>query len=117
MCRLAGQLHGGLLDRTAAFWQLPTGDSGVSSSRSAGGQDEGRLSGQLGVEPGDACGQSGLDLAAVGIEELDAVYLAGKRHELDQRQTMLMMRDEQGDGAPPRTETDLEGGTAVIRLQ
>ena len=60
--------------------------------------------------------EDGRPLAAAGVDELNALYLAGKRHELDQRQTTLMMRDEEGDGAPPRTRVDLEAGTAVVRL-
>jgi hypothetical protein len=60
--------------------------------------------------------EDGRSLAAVGVDELNALYIGGKRHELDQRQTTLMMRDEEGDGAPPRTRVDLETGTAVVRL-
>ncbi|MFI9103801.1 DUF6191 domain-containing protein [Streptomyces fildesensis] len=26
------------------------------------------------------------------------------------------MRDEEGDGAPPRSRIDLDGGTAVLRI-
>lgn len=59
--------------------------------------------------------EDGRPLAAVGLDELHAIYYASKRHELDQRQTSLMMRDEEGDGAPPRSKVDLDAGTAVIR--
>jgi Family of unknown function (DUF6191) len=27
-----------------------------------------------------------------------------------------MLRDDQGDGAPPRTRVDLDGGRAIVRL-
>jgi hypothetical protein len=27
-----------------------------------------------------------------------------------------MLRDDQGDGAPPRTRVDLDGGLAVVQL-
>lgn len=57
----------------------------------------------------------GRPMAAAGFEQLDIIYGASKRHELDQRQTSLMLRDEEGDGAPPRSRVDLDAGTAVIR--
>ncbi|MGI8335697.1 DUF6191 domain-containing protein [Actinomadura scrupuli] len=61
--------------------------------------------------------ESGRPMAAPGLDELHAIYYAAKRHELDQRQTSLMLRDEEGDAAPPRSEVDLEASTAVIRLR
>ncbi|WP_437115001.1 DUF6191 domain-containing protein [Streptomyces flaveolus] len=34
-----------------------------------------------------------------------------------ERQSALLMRDDEGDGAPPnRTTVDLDGGTAVVRM-
>ncbi|SEF92736.1 hypothetical protein SAMN04489712_102535 [Thermomonospora echinospora] len=60
--------------------------------------------------------EDGRPLAAAGIDELHALYYAAKRHELDQRQTSLMLREEEGDGAPPRSKVDLDTGTAVIRM-
>lgn len=59
--------------------------------------------------------ESGRPRAAPGIDELQAFFYATKRHELDQRQTSLMLRDEEGDGAPPHSEVDLDAGTAIIR--
>jgi hypothetical protein len=59
--------------------------------------------------------ESGRPLAASGIEEMHAILYAAKRHELDQRRTSLMLRDEEADGAPPRSTVDLDRGTAVIR--
>ena len=60
--------------------------------------------------------EDGRPMAAVGIDELHAIYYAGKRHELDERQSSLMLRDEEGDGAPPRSEVDLDAGAAIIRV-
>lgn len=54
-------------------------------------------------------------ISAIGLDEGLALFHATKRHELDERQHVLMMRDEEGDSAPPRTKIDLEGGKAVIR--
>lgn len=53
-------------------------------------------------------------LAAPGIDELQAIFHASKRHELDQRRTSLMLRDDEEDGAPPRSRVDLDAGTATI---
>ncbi|MFI6155491.1 DUF6191 domain-containing protein [Kitasatospora sp. NPDC051170] len=56
-------------------------------------------------------------VSATGFEQLHANFSAGKQHELKERQAVLMLRDEEGDGAPPRhSEVDLARGRAVIRL-
>ncbi|XVQ11208.1 DUF6191 domain-containing protein [Spirillospora sp. CA-255316] len=52
----------------------------------------------------------GRPMAATGFEELQALYTSTKRHEIDQRQSSLIMREEEGDNA-----VDLDAGTAVIR--
>ncbi|MGH3387796.1 MAG: DUF6191 domain-containing protein [Actinomadura sp.] len=57
----------------------------------------------------------GRPMAAPGIDELHAIFYATKRHEMDQRRTSLMLRDEETDGAPPRSEVDLNAGSAIIR--
>ncbi len=41
---------------------------------------------------------------------------AGKRLELEQCRTQQLLRDEPHDGAPPRSEVDLDRRTATIRL-
>ncbi|MFD4400612.1 DUF6191 domain-containing protein [Kitasatospora sp. NPDC058478] len=53
-------------------------------------------------------------ISATGFEQLHAQFAAGKQHELDERGTTLMLRDEEGEGAPPRTRVDLAGGKAVV---
>lgn len=53
-------------------------------------------------------------ISATGFEQLHAQFAAGKQHELEQRRTTLMLRDEDGEGAPPRTRVDLAGGRAVV---
>ncbi|WP_380277649.1 DUF6191 domain-containing protein [Kitasatospora purpeofusca] len=53
-------------------------------------------------------------ISATGFEQLHAQFAAGKQHELDERQSTLMLRDEEDDGAPPRTRVDLASGVAVV---
>lgn len=60
-------------------------------------------------------GEDGRAISAVSLDEMDALFYATKRYELDQRRSSLMLRDEENDGAPPHSEVDLETGTAIIR--
>jgi hypothetical protein len=55
-------------------------------------------------------------ISATGFEQLHATFAAGKQHQLDERTSALMLRDEEADGAPPRSRVDLDGGRAVLRL-
>ncbi|MGW0755950.1 DUF6191 domain-containing protein [Streptomyces sp. NPDC002814] len=56
-------------------------------------------------------------VSATGFEQLHGALSPGKQHELKQRQSSLVMRDDEEDGAPPnRTRVDLGGGVAVVRL-
>ncbi|MEV0280772.1 DUF6191 domain-containing protein [Streptomyces sp. NPDC050610] len=56
-------------------------------------------------------------ISATGFEQLHATFSQGKQSELKERQSALILRDDEEDGAPPhRTVVDLKGGTAVIRL-
>ncbi|MFI6101944.1 DUF6191 domain-containing protein [Lentzea sp. NPDC051213] len=59
---------------------------------------------------------SGAPIAAVGFEELGANFEGAKRDELEHRKEERQRRDEEGDGAPPRSRVDLDGGTAVLKL-
>ncbi|MGW1210475.1 DUF6191 domain-containing protein [Streptomyces sp. NPDC002499] len=57
-------------------------------------------------------------ISATGFEQLHASFSPGKQNELKQRQSSLIMRDDEEDGAPPnRTTVNLDGGTAVVRLR
>ncbi|MEU6084636.1 DUF6191 domain-containing protein [Streptomyces sp. NPDC047108] len=56
-------------------------------------------------------------VSATGFEQLHASFSPGKQSELKERQSALLLRDDAEDGAPPRSEVDLTGGTAVIRLR
>lgn len=54
-------------------------------------------------------------LSAPGLDEMHAILYVGKRHELDQKQSSLLLRDEVDENAPPRSRVDINSGTAVIR--
>ena len=65
--------------------------------------------------PGDA--GSGQAMAAAGIGELEAVLSPAKRQQIENLQTLEMLRDDDAEsGAPPRA-VDLDAGTAVIRVR
>ncbi|MEV8095761.1 DUF6191 domain-containing protein [Kitasatospora sp. NPDC085879] len=66
--------------------------------------------------PWRGAGREG-QVSATGFEQLHAQFAAGKQHELKQRATTLMLRDEEGDGAPPRGGVDLGRGTAVLPVR
>ena len=60
--------------------------------------------------------RGGTPMATAGIGELGATFEAGKREELEFRKEERQLRDEEGDGAPPRSHVDLDGGRAVLKL-
>ncbi|MFI7364424.1 DUF6191 domain-containing protein [Streptomyces sp. NPDC050149] len=56
-------------------------------------------------------------ISATGFEQLHATFSPGKQSELKERRSVLLLRDDEEDGAPPhRSTVDLDGGLAVIRL-
>ncbi|MES5817090.1 DUF6191 domain-containing protein [Streptomyces sp. RG80] len=71
--------------------------------------------GRAGVLPWRNAGRQG-QISATGFEQLHAALSPGKQHELEERQSALVMRDDEEDGAPPRSTIDLTSGKAVIRL-
>ncbi|MER7170033.1 DUF6191 domain-containing protein [Streptomyces mesophilus] len=55
-------------------------------------------------------------VSATGFEQLHGALSPGKQNELKERETALVLPDDEDDGAPPnRSIVDLDGGTAVIR--
>jgi hypothetical protein len=56
----------------------------------------------------------GRPISAVGSEQFDAVFTAGRHHKFEQQQSTLMHRDNPGDGAPGGFDIDLTSGTAVL---
>lgn len=57
----------------------------------------------------------GRPISAIAVGELDAFFHGTHRHQQEQRRSSLMLRDEENDGAPPRSRVDLDAGTAVVR--
>lgn len=65
-------------------------------------------------EPGrPAARQRGLGSTAT--EELHALIYPSKRAQLEQRRMESVLRDDEHEGAPPRSGIDLDAGTATIR--
>lgn len=55
-------------------------------------------------------------VSATGFEQLHGALSPGKQHEPKERESALVLRDDEEDGAPPhRTQIDLDSGVAVIR--
>ncbi|MBF6223896.1 hypothetical protein IU470_01990 [Nocardia abscessus] len=48
-------------------------------------------------------------------DEFTALFHSTKRMELDHRESVSMLRDEQDQGAPPLVGVDLERHTVVLR--
>ena len=55
-------------------------------------------------------------VSATGFDLLHAALSPGKADELAQRHTEELVRDEEDDGAPPRSRVDLEAGVAYLRI-
>ena len=50
-------------------------------------------------------------LSGTYADEVTAFFYGGKRMELEHRDSVSMMRDEEGQGAPPEHGVDLDKGT------
>jgi Family of unknown function (DUF6191) len=53
-------------------------------------------------------------LAATYVDEITAMFYGTKRIELDHRDSIMMLRDEDAEGAPP-LRVDLDNGVVFIR--
>ncbi|MFF2193908.1 DUF6191 domain-containing protein [Streptomyces sp. NPDC058157] len=72
--------------------------------------------GRAGVLPWRNSARQG-QVSTTGFEQLHASLSPGKQNELKERQSALVMPDNEDDGAPPnRTTVDLAAGTAVVRI-
>ncbi|MFI6494077.1 DUF6191 domain-containing protein [Streptomyces sp. NPDC050564] len=60
--------------------------------------------------------RTGRSLSNIAFDEFTAVVNGNKTVELEQRRVELLRRDDEGDGAPPRSSVDLTKGTAFIVL-
>ena len=70
--------------------------------------------GKAGVLPWHRGGDS-RRASATGFEVLQATMSYGKSQELKQRQTSLVMREDEEAGAPPSRRVDLDSGKVVFR--
>ncbi|MEC3954546.1 DUF6191 domain-containing protein [Nocardia sp. CDC153] len=52
--------------------------------------------------------------AAIGLEQFDAAFNSAKRHEMEQRHSVLMHRENPGDG-DEGVDVDLTAGKATLR--
>jgi hypothetical protein len=59
----------------------------------------------------------GRSASVIGFEQFDAMFNAAKRHEFEERQAVLMHRDDPGDGAPGGMDVDLSRGRVRLRPQ
>ncbi|MGW0698517.1 DUF6191 domain-containing protein [Streptomyces sp. NPDC002867] len=60
--------------------------------------------------------RTGRSLSNIAFDEFTAVVNGNKTVELEQRRVELLRRDDESDGAPPRSSIDLTKGTAFIVL-
>nr|WP_042197311.1 DUF6191 domain-containing protein [Kibdelosporangium sp. MJ126-NF4] len=60
--------------------------------------------------------QLGTPLAETYINEFTAIFYGSKRVQLEHRDTMSMMREDDAQGAPPMG-VDLDGGTVVMPVR
>ncbi|MET9959926.1 DUF6191 domain-containing protein [Streptomyces sp. NPDC006326] len=58
--------------------------------------------------------RTGRSLSNTVFDEFTAVVHGNKTVELEQRRVELLQRDDETDGAPPRSSIDLTNGTAFI---
>ncbi|MFC7795375.1 DUF6191 domain-containing protein [Streptomyces cinereoruber] len=58
--------------------------------------------------------RTGRSLSSIAFDEFTAVINGNKTVELQQRRVELLLRDDESDGAPPRSSIDLAKGTAFI---
>jgi hypothetical protein len=61
-------------------------------------------------------GQPRHALSAAGADVFSAALDPGRAHDVDERQAAEMMREDETDGAPPRSRVDLDAGVAHLVL-
>ena len=59
--------------------------------------------------------KAGTPLTATYVNEFTAIFYGTKRTELDHRDSMSMMREEDAESAPPNVAVDLDNG--IVRLK
>lgn len=61
--------------------------------------------------------QAGAPLSSTYVNEFTAIFYGSKRVELDHRDSMSMMREDDAQGAPPAVGVDLDRGIVTMRRQ
>jgi hypothetical protein len=59
--------------------------------------------------------RAGTPVTATYINEFTAMFYGSKRMELDHRDSMSMLREEDAEGAPPGPRVDLDRGIVILR--
>jgi hypothetical protein len=59
--------------------------------------------------------RTGKRLSASYVDEYTAIFYGTKRMELNHRDSVEMLREEDAQGAPPRLGVDLDRGVVVLR--
>jgi hypothetical protein len=67
------------------------------------------------LRPGRQRKRPGTPVTATYVNEITALFYGTKRRELEHRDSVAMMREEDPQGAPPRLGIDLDRGTVVLR--
>ncbi|CRK60499.1 hypothetical protein [Alloactinosynnema sp. L-07] len=57
----------------------------------------------------------GTPLTATYVNEFTAMFYGSKRTELDHRDSVSLLREEDAEGAPPNHGVDLDRGVVVLR--
>jgi hypothetical protein len=55
-------------------------------------------------------------VSVAGLDALSALVEPGRAHELERRRTEALWREDEEEGAPPRSRVDLDAGIAYLRL-
>ncbi|MGW4803263.1 DUF6191 domain-containing protein [Kitasatospora sp. NPDC004272] len=59
----------------------------------------------------------GTSISQAGLDDFHAAFQASKRAQIEQRESERMLRDEEGDAAPPANRVDLVGGKVTITVR
>ena len=59
--------------------------------------------------------RAGTPISATYVNEFTAMFYGSKRMELDHRDSMSMLREEDAEGAPPGPRVDLDRRIVILR--
>ncbi|WP_436492847.1 DUF6191 domain-containing protein [Actinokineospora sp. HUAS TT18] len=61
--------------------------------------------------------KAGTPLAATYVDEFTAIFYGTKRWELDHRDSVSLMAEDDAEGAPPNKGVDLDRGIVVLKRE